>query len=175
MFISTAVAGLIAVLLAGPPEPVGGPDRVQPGRPLPVGNVAHVGHRSTDLPKPSRTVKIGADGVPQEIVVVPFPIDDSGVPSAPIAIPDFGIPDLKMVRGPVRRKNGKATAPQWRDRNWNSAWEIQRPARPGQAKRPAKQNKRAKQIKNAKRHKSVKQNKRAKRHDRRHGTSRRLG
>lgn len=162
MFISTAVAGLIAVLLAGPP--VGGPDPAPPGRPLLAGNAAPAGSpaSSTNLPKPSRTVKVGADGVPQEIVVVPFPIDGSGVPSGPIAIPDFGMPDLQVLKGPVRRKSGSATAPQWRDRNWDSAWEGQRPKQRGQAKR----HDRTKQHKSAKKNKRIKQNKRAKKHNR---------
>ncbi|MFC0866335.1 hypothetical protein ACFHYQ_28985 [Sphaerimonospora cavernae] len=150
MLVCTAAASLIAVLLAGPPpvpavqEPArtAGPSAagatpltgngVPVGNGTPNGNGAPMGNRipagnmPQSEPKARHIVQVGKDGVPKEIFVVPLPIDASGMPAAPVTIPNFGFQNFQTSAAPPRHKKGRRTAPQWRDRNWDRAWEHRR-------------------------------------------------
>lgn len=142
MLVCTAAASLIAVLLAGPPpapSTQAGPNPARAGglRPagavLPVGNRLPLGNRppvaggpGRSEPKARHIVTMGKDGVRKEIVVVPLPIDASGMPAGPVQIPDLGFQNFQTTSTVPRHKGGRKTAPQWRDRNWDRAWEQRR-------------------------------------------------
>lgn len=185
MFVCTAAASLIAVLLAGPPpapSAQAGPNPARVGGHQPAGAIPPVGG-TTPLdelaplndkisavnrvltsgprePKARHIVTMGKDGVRKEIVVVPLPLDASGMPAGPVQIPDFGFQSFQTTSTIPRHKGGRDTAPQWRDRNWDRAWE-QRREQNGEHGRRAKRDRR-RQAEQA-HHKKAKQRHKAKR------------
>ncbi|GIH72795.1 hypothetical protein [Sphaerimonospora thailandensis] len=155
-----------ATPLTGNGVPFG--NRAPNGSGAPNGNGAPMGNRipagnmpKSEQPKARHIVQVGKDGVPKEIFVVPLPIDASGMPTAPVAIPNFGFQNFQTTAAPPRHKKGRRTAPQWRDRNWDRAWERRREQ---DGKRAEHEKRHGKRAEHEKRH-----SKRAKHEKRAHG------
>ncbi|QSI46868.1 hypothetical protein [Thermobispora bispora] len=86
-------------------------------------------------PTPTRTVVVGKDGVPEEIVVVPIPIDSSGRAEAvSIPMPDFGPTSIQLAADPRSRRRTSGN-PAFDDRFWDRHWQVRQPAK---HKRPKK-------------------------------------
>ena len=79
-------------------------------------------------PTPTRTVVVGQDGVPEEIVVVPIPIDSSGRAEAvSIPMPDLGPNSIQLAADPHSRRR-RSDNPLFSDRFWDRHWQVRKPA-----------------------------------------------